>query len=74
MTNCLIIGSGLVGLSTAYELQNSGFNITVVDNENDGQASKAAAGLLFPLSPWKNSKYMQDLCISGHQEYSILSK
>ena len=74
MTNCLIIGAGLVGLSTAYELQNSGFNITVVDNEKDGQASKAAAGLLFPLSPWKNSKYMQDLCISGHQEYSILYK
>tara|TARA_B100001996_G_C18658023_1_gene591953 strand:- start:121 stop:1122 length:1002 start_codon:yes stop_codon:yes gene_type:complete len=70
MTKCLIIGSGIVGLSTAYELNNQGYEITIIDNNKTGQASKSSGGILFPLNPWKNSKFMQDLCISGHSEYN----
>ena len=70
MTKCLIIGSGLVGLTTAYELNKQGHKVTIVDNNQKGQASKAAAGLLYPLSPWLNSERMQELCINGHQEYN----
>ncbi|MDB2461352.1 FAD-binding oxidoreductase [Gammaproteobacteria bacterium] len=70
MTECLIVGAGIVGLSTAYELKKKGHNVTIVDNNKKGQSSKAAAGILFPLSPWENLKYMQELCISGHNEYN----
>ena len=70
MAKCLIIGSGIVGLSTAYELNNQGYKVTIIDNNKIGQASKSSGGILFPLSPWKNSKFMQDLCISGHSEYN----
>ncbi len=59
MARCLIIGSGLVGLSTAYELKKNGFDITIIDDEKPGQATKSAGGILFPLSPWENSKYIQ---------------
>jgi len=29
MTKCLILGAGIVGLSTAYELKKKGFDVTV---------------------------------------------
>ena len=70
MTKCLIIGSGVIGLSTAFELNNQGYHVTITDNNKVGQASKSAGGILFPLSPWKNSQFMQELCISGHNEYN----
>ena len=70
MTKCLILGAGIVGLSTAYELKKKGFDVTIVDSNKKGQSSRAAAGILFPLSPWENLKYMQELCISGHNEYN----
>ena len=64
MTKCLIVGAGIVGLSTAYELKKKGFDVTIVDNNKKGQSSRAAAGILFPLSPWENLQYMQELCLS----------
>lgn len=71
MTECLIIGSGIVGLVTAYELRKSGCKITVIESQKPGQASKSAAGILFPINPWENKKNMQDLCIAGHKEYNL---
>ncbi len=71
MTECLIIGSGIVGLITAYELRKSGCKITVIESQKSGQASKSAAGILFPINPWENKKNMQDLCIAGHKEYNL---
>lgn len=71
MTECLIIGSGIVGLITAYELRKSGCKITVIESQKPGQASKSAAGILFPINPWENKKNMQDLCIAGHKEYNL---
>ena len=70
MTKCLIIGSGIIGLTTAYELSKAGHKVTIIYNDKNGQASKSAAGLLFPLNPWNNSKNMQKLCMAGHQEYN----
>ena len=34
MTKCLIIGSGIVGLITAYELKNSGCDVTIIDKQS----------------------------------------
>ena len=47
MTKCLIIGSGIIGLTTAYELSKAGHRVTIIDNDKNGKASKSAAGLLF---------------------------
>jgi glycine/D-amino acid oxidase-like deaminating enzyme len=45
--NCLIIGDGLIGLSTALEVSRR-TTVTVVGSPIDGMASTAAAGLLIP--------------------------
>ena len=70
MIKCLIIGAGIVGLTTAIELEKNGYDVTIIDAKKEGRASNAAAGIMLSLSPWENSKKMQDLCTSGQQEYS----
>jgi glycine oxidase len=44
----IIIGDGIVGLSTAFELGRSGASVAVVGAQREGMASRAAAGLLAP--------------------------
>ncbi len=47
-TDVLIIGDGLIGLSTALELGRAGVRCTVLGAARPGVASAAAAGLLVP--------------------------
>jgi glycine/D-amino acid oxidase-like deaminating enzyme len=47
-TDALIIGDGVIGLSTAYELARAGASCCVVGATREGAASGAAAGLLAP--------------------------
>lgn len=50
----LIIGAGVVGLSTALELAGRGARVTVLDKGGAGQESTwAGAGILSPLLPWQ---------------------
>jgi glycine oxidase len=44
----VIIGDGVIGLSTAYELARAGLSCCVVGAHREGAASGAAAGLLAP--------------------------
>ncbi|MFN9856651.1 MAG: FAD-dependent oxidoreductase, partial [Pseudanabaena sp.] len=49
MTDVLIIGGGIIGLSTAIALSQKGASVTVVERDLCGQgATWAAAGLLAP--------------------------
>jgi len=47
-TDVAIIGAGVIGLSTALELAHSGVSCVLLDAEQPGAASGAAAGLLAP--------------------------
>lgn len=49
MSRTIIIGGGVVGLTTAYELSQSGRSVVVIDRQEVGQeASWAGAGMLPP--------------------------
>ena len=48
--NILIVGSGIVGLSTAFELALAGKKVTVVTRNYEEGASWVAGGMLAPLS------------------------
>ena len=39
MTKCLIIGAGIVGLTTALELKRNGYDVTILDAEKEGRSS-----------------------------------
>lgn len=45
-----VVGAGIVGLTTAYELTKRGFNVRIFDPWPASEASFAAAGMLAPVS------------------------
>lgn len=45
-----IIGAGIIGLSTAFELRSRGCEVTVIDPDPGQGASRAAAGMLAPAA------------------------
>src|SRR5687768_3192644 len=51
MTDCLIVGAGVIGLSLAYELAIHGLRVRVIDRQEPGrEASWAGAGILPPAN------------------------
>ncbi len=62
----LIIGAGVIGLSSALELARRGARVTVLDKGGAGQESTwAGAGILSPLLPWQYPE-----AINALSEYS----
>jgi glycine oxidase len=52
-SDVIVIGGGVVGLATAWELLRSGVTVAVLERNLCGQeASWAGAGILSPLLPW----------------------
>jgi glycine oxidase len=49
-SDVVVVGGGVVGACIAYELAKAGARVTVCDREAPGQASRASAGMLAPLS------------------------
>ncbi|MDX1253167.1 MAG: glycine oxidase ThiO [Gammaproteobacteria bacterium] len=54
MTDCLVIGGGLIGMLTARELARAGMRVTLVERSATGRESSwAGGGILSPLYPWR---------------------
>jgi glycine oxidase len=52
-SDVIVIGGGIAGLATAYELLRSGASVTILERDRCGcEASWAGAGILSPLLPW----------------------
>lgn len=70
MTDFVLIGGGIIGLSLAYELSKRGMAVTVVEQgEWGGQASSAAAGMLAPLKEFSQPGPLLDLGMKSLQLY-----
>lgn len=48
-TDLVVVGAGIVGLSTAYEAAGHGHRVTIVDGRHQGWATDAGAGIVNPL-------------------------
>ncbi|MGE0641926.1 MAG: glycine oxidase ThiO [Thermoanaerobaculia bacterium] len=59
----VVIGAGLVGLATAYELAGRDVATLVVERDRIGAgASSAGAGLLAPISDWESAEPFLGIC------------
>ncbi len=73
MNRALIIGGGVVGLTTALELRQRGLSVTLLEKSRVGTgASGAAGGILSPLQPWRSETAVAELCALSLSRYRCL--
>ena len=70
-TDFLIIGAGVVGLTSAQALLQAGYNVTLVERGAVGrEASWAGGGILSPLCPWDYQEAATRLAQLGMSMFS----
>ncbi|MFK3939030.1 NAD(P)/FAD-dependent oxidoreductase [Alkalihalobacillus sp. NPDC078783] len=72
MKKHVIIGAGILGASTAYHLARLGENVTIIDREEPGQATQAAAGIICPWISQRRNKAWYSLVKAGAAYYPHL--
>ncbi|GAB2565685.1 NAD(P)/FAD-dependent oxidoreductase [Gracilibacillus alcaliphilus] len=56
MSNIVVIGAGIVGASTAYQLSKTNHHVTLIDADFIGRATSAAAGIICPWVSQRRNK------------------
>jgi len=75
MTDCIIIGGGIIGMLTARELDQAGLSVTLVERGETGQESSwAGGGILSPLYPWRYPEAVTRLAAWGQARYRTLAE
>lgn len=72
MKSVIIIGSGILGASTAYEAAKRGAEVTLIDRGDAGQATGAAAGIVCPWISQRRNKAWYGLAKNGAAYYPEL--
>lgn len=72
MKKVVIIGAGILGATTAYKLAKSGIEVVLIDRDEDGQATKAAAGIICPWLAQRRNKAWYKLAKGGAAIYPEL--
>ncbi|MDM5318135.1 FAD-dependent oxidoreductase [Fictibacillus sp. b24] len=72
MKKIIVIGAGILGASTAYHLAKSGAEVIVVDRQDRGQATDAAAGIVCPWLSQRRNKAWYKLAKGGARYYPEL--
>ncbi len=70
-TSCIIIGGGITGLTTAYELVKKNIKVTIIENHPNGKGSSswAGAGIISTLYPWKYDDFANELSQTSQALY-----
>lgn len=72
MKSYIVVGAGILGASTAYHLAKAGVNVTIVDRQQVGQATDAAAGIVCPWLSQRRNKAWYKIVKGGARYYSSL--
>lgn len=67
MKKIIVVGAGILGASTAYQLAKMGAEVLVIDRKDKGQATHAAKGIICPwLSPRQNQAWYRMAKAGAH--------
>ncbi|SDZ63740.1 D-amino-acid dehydrogenase [Evansella caseinilytica] len=72
MDKYIVIGAGILGASTAYQLAKAGADVVLVDRRDSGQATEAAAGIVCPWLSQRRNKAWYRLAKNGAEYYPTL--
>lgn len=72
MASFIVIGGGILGASTAYHLAKNNVKVTLIDRQDQGQASAAAAGIICPWISQRRNKKWYALVRNGAKYYKQL--
>ncbi len=73
MSDCLIIGGGVIGMMSARALAISGATVTLIEQRACGKESSwAGGGIISPLYPWMYSDMVNDLSMASQAVYEEL--
>ncbi|QED47784.1 NAD(P)/FAD-dependent oxidoreductase [Cytobacillus dafuensis] len=72
MQTFIVIGAGILGASTAFHLAKSGAKVYLIDRNEPGQATDAAAGIICPWLTQRRNKAWYKLAKEGAKYYSTL--
>lgn len=68
----IIIGAGIIGSTAAYKLSKQGAEVTVIDRNENGKATDAAAGIVCPWLTQRRNKAWYQLAKGGAKIYPSL--
>lgn len=74
MKKVVVIGAGILGASTAYHLAKEGAEVTIVDRNDIGRATDAAAGIIGPWLAQRRNMAWYNLARSGARFYPEIIK
>lgn len=72
MYDAIVIGGGILGMSTAYHLVDAGANTLLVDRGDEGRATDAGAGILSPETNSRDPESWFELAMAAVSYYPIL--
>ncbi|TDL35282.1 FAD-binding oxidoreductase [Jeotgalibacillus sp. S-D1] len=72
MKSIIVVGGGILGASTTYHLAKKGIKVTLIDRQEPGQATNAAAGIICPWLSQRRNKAWYQLAKSGAAYYKEL--
>lgn len=69
----IIIGGGVIGLLSAWQLSEAGYTVQLLEKSNCGQESSwAGGGIISPLFPWRYPDEVNELARYSQQHYQVL--
>ena len=75
MTDCIIVGGGLIGMLTARELRLAGADVLILDRGKlGGESTWAGGGILSPLYPWRYNDAVNALAKYSQKIYPKIAQ
>ena len=68
----VVVGGGMVGTATAYELGRAGASTLLVDRADTGRATDAGAGILSPETAKRDDAEWVELVLAAGRHYDVL--